>query len=281
MVAYRQRGIPRAKSFSRSARIVSETGASTRLTSPGCRVRKGAVGMSMGFHARKWTCSASAKVRGSSQSCGMFSSLRAPAGATSQTATNCRAEMLQTRRRPNLRLVDCRPRRRRWDRPRLAPDEPFHSGAHNGRACGAAGRTNRGGKRPQPAKPRIIDPRRTPWHPPNGRAHDRRIVAHASGSEPAMVRGLPGKKSPCSFIKSARQGGISSGASFNNQCPPWPVQGAAASTTQRCQRTLSACISSAAWLVWTKTRSHCCRTSGSGTAVEKSQIGTFGIPSRK
>ena len=143
------------------------------------------------------------------------------------------------------------------------------------------GRTNRGGKRPQPAKPRIIDPRRTPWHPPNGRAHDPRIVAHASGSEPAMVRGLPGKKSPCSFIKSARQGGTSSGASFNNQCPPWPVQGAAASTTQRCQRTLSACISSAAWLVWTKTRSHCCGTSASGTAVEKSQIGTFGIPSRK
>ena len=60
------RGMPSANNFFRSTRIESESGAKTRVASPACSIRKGAVGTITFFHPRKCACRDAAKVRASS-----------------------------------------------------------------------------------------------------------------------------------------------------------------------------------------------------------------------
>src|SRR5579862_3775863 len=57
-----QRGIPRLSSLARSTRMVLLTGARTAVASPDDSVRNAAMGNSIGFHARKFSCRDTANV---------------------------------------------------------------------------------------------------------------------------------------------------------------------------------------------------------------------------
>ena len=95
-----------------------------------------------------------------------------------------------------------------------------------------------------------------------------------------MAEGEPPKKSPWSFINSARNGGTTNGASFTGQRPCSPVQVVTPMATQCRHSSICAWSSSTSELRRTRTRSQSAQVASEGCAVEYSQTGTPGAPWR-